>query len=528
MKKHGLIVFTAAALSCGVCFAANWLTDGGTTTRTGWNKEEHILTPGNVGKMHLLWKAKTDETPRALHSLITPLVVDSVPMAGGKKQVVYVAGVSDRLYAIDSTDGKIIWEKQFKYPEPPARQGGGPPGAAPVDPTHLNFLNPGGSSDTPVIGEADANGIRPIYITDGGGMLHTINDATGEEMKTPVEIGTSKFALQLYNHMIIIAGRGGVSSVNVDDPAQKVTTTVGFGGGGGLWGRRGPVITSDGTVWTTTGDGQYDPSNTNHLILGNSMVGFSLQGENWKVKDWFTPPNWDWLRKRDLDPNNTGTVFTYKGRELMAASGKECRVYLLDPKNMGGPDHHEPIYKTPLFCNVAADFQNSGSWGALSSWEDASGSRFIMVPFWGPSNPEFKFPINNSPTPVEGGEAEFKLTDTNGKLELVPVWISHDMHRGEPPIIANGMIFAYGSGENTQQAFTDIGLNFDSTIRASLSGHATIYVLDAKTGKELWNSGDQITSFSHFSGITVVNGKVYLGAYDGTLYCFGLDAATYH
>ncbi|MEO6804021.1 MAG: PQQ-binding-like beta-propeller repeat protein, partial [Granulicella sp.] len=181
-----------------------------------------------------------------------------------------------------------------------------------------------------------------------------------------------------------------------------------------------------------------------------------------------------------------------------------------------------PLYKTPLFCNEAVDFQNAGSWGALSSWEDAKGTRWILVPFWGPAHSQFKFPITNSPAAVEGGEAAFKLTDTNGKLELAPVWVSRDMHRGEPPIIANGMIFAYGSGENTQQAWTDIGLNFDSSIRAAKSGHAVIYVLDAMTGKELWSSGDKITSFSHFSGITVANGKMYLGTYDGNLYCFGL------
>ena len=44
-----------------------------------------------------------------------------------------------------------------------------------------------------------------------------------------------------------------------------------------------------------------------------------------------------------------------------------------------------------------------------------------------------------------------------------------------------------------------------SLIRAKKSGHATIYVLDAITGKELWSSGDTITSFNHFSGITVAN-----------------------
>ena len=48
-----------------------------------------------------------------------------------------------------------------------------------------------------------------------------------------------------------------------------------------------------------------------------------------------------------------------------------------------------------------------------------------------------------------------------------------------------------------------------------------VYALDAQTGRELWSSGDQIHQWNHFSGITVANGRVYLGTYDGTLYCFG-------
>ena len=43
-----------------------------------------------------------------------------------------------------------------------------------------------------------------------------------------------------------------------------------------------------------------------------------------------------------------------------------------------------------------------------------------------------------------------------------------------------------------------------------------------ETGKELYSSGDQITSFAHFSGLSVANGRVYLGTYDSVLYCFGL------
>ena len=53
------------------------------------------------------------------------------------------------------------------------------------------------------------------------------------------------------------------------------------------------------------------------------------------------------------------------------------------------------------------------------------------------------------------------------------------------------------------------------------STHAILYALDAQTGDELWSSGDQITSWNHFSGLTVANGRVYIGTFDGVLYCFG-------
>ena len=65
------------------------------------------------------------------------------------------------------------------------------------------------------------------------------------------------------------------------------------------------------------------------------------------------------------------------------------------------------------------------------------------------------------------------------------------MRRGEPVLIVNGMIFGYGSGEETKQSWPDIGLQFDSSIRAAKGTRATIYALDAQTGKELWTSGDR-------------------------------------
>ena len=87
------------------------------------------------------------------------------------------------------------------------------------------------------------------------------------------------------------------------------------------------------------------------------------------------------------------------------------------------------------------------------------------------------------------------------------------------------MVYAYGSGENTVQSTPEAGLRANtSAARIANSTHATLYALDAETGKELYSSGDQITSFVHFGGLSIANGRVYIATFDSTLYCFGLGA----
>jgi outer membrane protein assembly factor BamB len=114
------------------------------------------------------------------------------------------------------------------------------------------------------------------------------------------------------------------------------------------------------------------------------------------------------------------------------------------------------------------------------------------------------------------------MESKDGGVWLRPAWISRDMDQAEPPLIANGMVFAYGSGENTAQAFPDVGLDFRMERRVVKSTHAVLYVLDAQSGNELWSSGNQIATWNHWSGIAVANGNVYINTYDGTLYRFGL------
>jgi outer membrane protein assembly factor BamB len=158
----------------------------------------------------------------------------------------------------------------------------------------------------------------------------------------------------------------------------------------------------------------------------------------------------------------------------------------------------------------------------MATWLDAQNNRWVLTPFWGPPHSKFKAPISSGPV-EHGAILAFQVKENAGKYKLDPVWMSRDMNRAEPPLVANGVVYAYGSGENTDQAYADKGLADLSPLRIAQSTHATLYALDALTGKELYSSGDQIKSFNHFSGLSVANGRVYITTYDSTLYCFGLS-----
>jgi outer membrane protein assembly factor BamB len=54
------------------------------------------------------------------------------------------------------------------------------------------------------------------------------------------------------------------------------------------------------------------------------------------------------------------------------------------------------------------------------------------------------------------------------------------------------------------------------------STHAALYALNSENGKELFSSGDTIESFTHFGGIALSNGRVFVSTYEGVVYAFGL------
>jgi outer membrane protein assembly factor BamB len=499
--------------------AADWLTHSGDLQRSGWQRDETKISKDNVRNLQLLWKIKLDAKQRSVYSLYGPLIVERAITDRGFKELAFVASASNDLFAVDADLGTLFWKKHFDWHADVPEAG------------QATFLCPGGLTAWPVLqgtagrgrGPASPFTVRPIYVLSGDGDLHPVNINTGDDLAPALKFlppNGKPYSLALANNVIYtITGQGcggnpnAVYSLDLGDPARTVRSWR--SGSGGLWGTAGATIGTDGTVYAETGDGQYDPAMNRYA---NSII--ALTSKELKLKDWYTPSNAEWLFKRDLDMNVTPVVFPYKGRDLIVGSGKEGRLFLLDSQSLGGADHRTPLFRTDLISNEEVDFAGAGTWGSLASWEDAQGTRWVLAPVWGPRHQSAKFAITNGETNV-GTIAAFKVEDRGGKPALTNAWTARNMVTPAAPAVANGVVFALATGEWVRQANDREGGLYQADVRIQKSAPAVLYALDATTGKELWSSGSQVTSFTHNGALSIANGRVYFTTYDNTLYCFG-------
>jgi hypothetical protein len=334
-----------ALLGCFSGFAADWLTDGGDIQRTSWQKDEKVLSTSTVKNMKLLWKVRLDNQPHEMHALFPPLIISKAETPAGPKEIAIVAGSSDNIFAIDVAKGSLIWSKHFDS------------GSLETNTTRsAGALCPGGLTATPVVGPGATPGKYTIYAASWDGSLHQLNAADGEDIAPPSLFMPSNgkpYGLNLVDGVIYTTtaqGCGGNPNLIYAYDLKTHTVATFSPGSGAMWGRKGPAVGSDGTIYTGTGDGSYHPENGQ---FGMSIIGVKQDPASrmMAIKDYYGPSNAEWLLKKDLDLSVTPSIFEYKGRELMVSSSKECAVWLMDTKALGGGDHRTPLYRSPVLCN---------------------------------------------------------------------------------------------------------------------------------------------------------------------------------
>ncbi len=511
MRLRG-VVWAAAAFyaALGAVWAGQWPTFGFDPQRSGWAKTENTLSVGNVSKLKLEWSLKLDNQALEYNALTAPLVAERVITPEGFKDIVFTAGSQDRVFAIDADSGKLLWSKTFTRTAEPKQK--------------PHWLCPNALNATPVLDRRT----RTIYVVSSDGILHSLSLVNGEDTKPPVPL-TPPFAkmwsLNLAGGILYTAtsqGCNGVKSavygMDLKDPQRPVKSYQVSTAGGGIWGRAGAAVSdATGNVYVETGDGPFDPAAGK---LANSFVAVTPK---FTLADYYTSVNYQWIDKKDLDMGDISpVVFPFGDKELVAGGGKEGVLYLLDARSLGGADHRTPMYRSPRLLNDRVDFAGHGFWGALSTWEDAKKTRWLLAPAWGPPAAQgMKFPLSYGDT-ADGSVMAFKVIENDGHAVLEPAWMSENMAVPEPVAIANGVVFALSTGENVQQVDSDGNILNSAKREAGTKGHAVLYALDAETGKTLYSSGGSMHGFAHFSGLAISNGRVFVVTHDSTVYAFGL------
>ena len=530
------LLFARAFSAQSVAPARDWTTWGYDQERTGWNKGETSLSKSNVSRMKLLWNTQLNTPPQGivLSTLTAPLVAEGVKTPQGPRNLLFLLGADDTIFAVDADTGKIVWQKTFANPATPLRA--------------ATWLCPNTVNDTPVIDKQ--NGI--IFLITSDGKLRALNLSDGTDRMKPadmVEPFARAWSLNLIDNVVYTtSGRGcaqlpaskgskpavapgSVSAMDVSDLTDPKLTRFYTSGTkySGPWGRGGVTKGPNGTVIAQTADGFYDPASGD---FGETVLKLSPRAA--RLLDSFTPANWLTLNTQDLDLGSASSdVFPFQKRTLIAAAGKEGVLYLLDADDLGGrPSHSNPLYKSPQLGNDAAEGKNPGQgiWGSITTYETTDGKRFLYIPIWGPPSKNAPaFPSSAGATP-HGSIMAFQVIAEGGKVSLLPQWISPDMIVPDPPVVANGVLFAIQTGEQTIQspAFlhgTQEQINRNvlaAKYRSTPVNNLILFAFDAETGKQLYASEKIIPDWVHFSEPVVALGKVFVVSHDAHVYAFGL------
>jgi hypothetical protein len=200
-------------------------------------------------------------------------------------------------------------------------------------------------------------------------------------------------------------------------------------------------------------------------------------GKDMKVEDWYTPEG-GMASYESVSP----ATFTYKGKQLVVAPGKDGSIALLDAASLGGADHHTPLFETPALSKAG----EKHGWDGFATWQDKDGAVWVFA--------SVAASVSANGPAAHGAVVAFRLNDADGKLSLMPAWVSGDMVNPVPPRFANGLVFALAGGD--------------------AATHAVLHVLNAATGAEVFSSKDQIPTYAKLSGVSVGDSHVFFTDHD--------------
>ena len=352
--------------------AADVLTQHYNNARTGATLDEIVLKSSNVSsaKFGKLWTLFADGQVVAEPLYVAGLTIDTTanpntPRVKGKFNAIIIATMHNTLYVYDADkenrgpQGRTVplWATWLGPPRP---------GTKDIDMWSTNDPE-WGILSTPVVSDDKSTLFVVAWHDEGAGgltyRLHALNLQDGTHRRPPVVIGASstdatkpcdqrqgtfnpclhkqRAALLLAKGVIYVAfggdgNRGALFAFDSQTLAQRAFwSSTPTGENGGIWqSGQGPAADSEGNVYLVTGNGTFN-ADSGGQNLGNSFVKLKLEGQNFVVKDYFTPCNYNFLNQLDLDLGSAGPVLLPVTPGRIVSGGKEGVLYVLSALNMG-------------------------------------------------------------------------------------------------------------------------------------------------------------------------------------------------
>ena len=370
------------------------------------------------------------------------------------------------LYAIDASSGTMVWHRNLGSRR--TQCGDIPDGVF-------------GVSGSPFLDRAN----NRMFVVGGDGNMYALDLSTGASLPGwPVVVTSDPAHEHTYGAVNVSDGiayaeiasycdftpyHGKVVAINI--AAHKQVKTFFPAGprvnGGGVWGPGGVSIDpATGHVFAATGNALTNPENYRY---SEDVVELSSR---LKVLG----ANYPGFTGGDVDFGATPILYQPPGcPPEVAAKNKTGVLVTYDRGNVSaGPTQRLQV------ANIN-DYQFNG----IPAWSDTTHLLYI-----GNSS-------NSNSGATKHGMLAFYV-DANCQLQLAwQTTVGPNFASVSPPTVAGGVVY-YGDGPDSQ-----------------------LLAFDAVTGTQLWSSGSTITG-GIYGAPMVVNGRVFVGGWDGKLHAFGL------
>lgn len=366
--------------------------NGGPTRESHW--VQPTLTKSAAAKMAL--EANFSATFQG-SMFASPLYVEHGP--GGKGAFIAVSA-DNVVTALDEATGATLWSKTL--------------GAAPGVKGQACGVSrdPVGILGTPVIDEksgtiyvaapigtdsVERQEVHALAIADGApraGWPVNVSTLKSGSLAFNTKFQNQRSALSLVNGIVYVAYggfsgdcpeyHGWIVAIDTSDPS-KVGAWATAGEGEAIWASGG--FASDGTsIFPVTGNGNAssrDASNSESILRLSGLAQFQKSNKNE-----FYPSTWKSMDSADTDLGSSNSLLMHipgasMPERVLVALGKDSKIYLVDPNNLGGSDGH-------IATLQVANPPNAASFGVKTSptaYTTAKGTYLAFTVESGPDCP---------------------------------------------------------------------------------------------------------------------------------------------